>query len=202
MKNTKVFAKICLMAHIAAAIIMVAMGIYASFSQSATSPDGDKFLRIYLESGMLTFTTLMLCAKRRQNALYIKWVKIRHWHIWLVTVISFVGVSATNVIDYTLEDPNMTDPTKVAFHYAFTALLALSATFFSWHYYRWDLKGRKWALGWCIVGGLGFGLSVLFTWMDITVQILGKVVTISLGELLISIAIAFVVWPVINEQLT
>lgn len=197
MNDTKTFAKICLLLHIASAIVMVAMGIYDSFSQSATSPDGDKFLRLYLWSGALTFMTLTLRAKSRENALYVNWVKIRHWHIWLVVVCSFVGVAMTNVVDYSLPDPKLTDSTKIFFHFVFTGLLALAALFFSWHYYRWDLKGRKWALAWCIVGGLGFGGSVLSSKVfDL------DIITIAGGELIISTAIAMVAWPVINEQLT
>lgn len=196
MNNTKTFAKICLLLHIASAIVMVAMGVYDSFSQSATSPDGDKFLRLYLWSGTLTFMTLMLRAKSREKTLYLNWVKIRHWHIWLVIVFSFMGVAMTNVVDYSLSDPNLTNSTKIIFHFIFTGLLALSALFFSWHYYHKDLESRKWALVACIIGGLGFGLSFLSTKLGFVF------ISVATGEMIISIAIAFVVWPVINEQLT
>lgn len=110
MNNTKIFAKICLIIHILSGLWMVVQGLYASFSQHATSTN-DWALMLYLHSGALTFLVLLLCAKRKQNALYVGWVKIRHWHIWLLIASCFVGVSATNVIDWSLADPNQTDGT-------------------------------------------------------------------------------------------
>lgn len=195
MENTKTLAKLFLVLHITAAVVMVIIGAYGSFSQSATSPDGDKFLRLYLESGMLTFTVLMIGSKRAARPLYVSWIKIRQWQVWMLIVLSFMGVSATNVVDWSLADPGQTDTIKVVLHFFFTGLLALSATFFSWHYYRKDLESRKWALVACIIGGLGFGLSVLINKMGFAFM------SIAMGELIISTAMAFVVWPVINEQL-
>jgi|GEM_PF-3019133 len=201
MNDTKTLAKICLIAHIAMGIIMVALGIYESFSQSATSPDGDKFLRLYLSGAQWTFLILALRAKDAQKPIELRWAKIRHWHIWLVIAVSFVGISATNVIDYSLDDPNQTDSTKVLFHYIFTALGAASATFFAWHYFpRYTDEGkpnteRKWAIRACMVGAGTFAISVMATKMG------WSFLSIAIGELVISTMIAFVVWPVINEQL-
>lgn len=194
MNDTKIFAKICLTIHVIAGLWMVVQGLYTSFSQHSTSTN-DWALRLYLHSGAWTFLVLTLCAKRKQNALYLGWAKIRHWHIWLVIAASFVGVSATNVIDYSLPDPNMTDPTKVVLHYIFTGLLALSATFFAWHYYQRGTEDRELAMMSCSIGGLAFGLSVLGTKLG------WSLLSISLGELIISTTLALVVWPVINEQL-
>jgi hypothetical protein len=193
--NTNTLAKTTLLIHIIAAVIMVAMGIYASFSQSATSPDGDKFLRLYLSGAQWTFLILALRGRDAEKRIQLGWAKIRHWQIWLVISVSFVGISATNVIDYSLMDPNQTDSTKVLFHYIFTALGALSATFFAWHYYPRVTGDRKLAMTACLIGGLAFGLSVLFTKLG------WSFLSIAIGELVISTMIAFVVWPVINEQL-
>lgn len=195
MNDTKTFAKICLIAHIIMGIIMVVLGIYESFSQSATSPDGDKFLRLYLSGAQWTFLILALRAKDAQKRIELRWAKIRHWHIWLVIAVSFVGISATNVIDYSLPDPNQTDSTKVLFHYIFTALGAASATFFAWHYYPRGTEDRKLAIIACLTGAITFGLSVLWTKLG------SSFLSIAIGELVISTMIAFVVWPVINEQL-
>jgi drug/metabolite transporter (DMT)-like permease len=193
--STKTLAKTTLVIHVIAGIIMVAMGIYASFSQSATSPDGDKFLRLYLSGAQWTFLILSLKGKDIEKRIHLGWAKIRHWQIWLVIAASFVGISATNVIDYSLADPNQTDSIKVLFHYIFTALGAASATFFAWHYYPKGTEDRKLAMLSCLIGALAFGLSVLFTKLG------WSFLSIAIGELVISTMIALVVWPVINEQL-
>ena len=200
MENTKTFAKFWLIVHVLSGAWMVINGIYGSFSQHSTSTN-DWALRLYLASGSWVFLTLMLRGHDRLSRIKMGWAKIRHWHIWMIISICFVGVSATNVIDYSIPDPNQTDPTRVFLHFVFTGLLALSATVFSWHYYPRYLKDgkinpdRKWTMLACAVGGLSFGLSVLGTNLG------WSFISIAIGELIISICISLVAWPVINEQL-
>lgn len=194
MEKTKDFAKFWLIVHILCGVGMVLGGLYSSFSQHSTSP-WDWALRIYLVSGVLVFVTLALRAKKAELKIHLSWVKIRYWKIYLFIALMFIGVSATNVIDYSLPNPENTNAIKVFLHFMFTGLLAASALLYVWHAYEIGSKDRGWSMTACIVGGLAFGLSVLGANLG------WKVLSIALGELIISLCIATVMWPVINEQL-
>lgn len=200
MNNTKIFAKICLLLHIVSAIVMVSIGLYDSFSQHSTSTL-DWLLTIYLVSAVLVFTTLALKSNKSDFRIHLRWAKIRFWQIYLFIAMMFVGIRATNVVDYSIENPEETDGLRVVLHYVFTGLAALSALTFAWHKYTPRTSDRKWTILACFIGIIGFGTSLLSTWFEWNIEIFGRILNISLGEFLISLAISMVTWPTINEQL-
>lgn len=195
MISNKNILKIALVTAAAFGLLMTILKLYESYSQGATSPDGDWMLRGYLGFGMLPFFGLALLAENRKKLQKFIFVKI-HWQtIYLLTALSFLLVGMTNVSDYSIPE-EFWDQAKILGHMIATALVAFFAYLIGWHIFPKGSKKRKIAKVIISIGLLLFGYSVL----PESKSFFGDF-AIRDGETSISLAILGVLWIIINEQI-
>lgn len=190
MKTEKILLKFLLLSTVAIALQMALLGWFDSYSQSATSEHGDWMLRTYLNGLMLVFAILGVTAKDKAERINLSWAKISfRWVCFFVALMAW-GVDATNVVDYSLEIPESTSALKRTLHMIFTALTIGGSGFLGWHFFQKKTIGRNLAMIAVAVGITGFLGGFKFGWYSI-----------AWGELIPTVAISAIVWPIINEQL-
>ena len=184
---TKLFAILCVFS----ALVMGIFTVYESYSRGATSHDWDWPLRTYLHFGSLTFAGLLFKADNRNKTFNFIGLRVKWWAMYLISVLAFYFVSATNVTDYSLM-PEDYDKVKVIAHMIFTALVAFSASIIGWHYFPKGSKQRYMSLGPITVGMILFGASLLSKTDNLTT---------AMGETAVTLGVLSVVWVIINEQI-